>query len=67
METYYRIGDAAESKDLHNLKEELEDRFGNIPIEVKWLLAFAEIRIVAGNLHITRLKIGKLTFLVDFF
>jgi transcription-repair coupling factor (superfamily II helicase) len=56
MEVYKMIASIADEQDLERVVSELTDRFGPLPDEVSSLLAIAELRIICGKLHITRLR-----------
>lgn len=62
MEIYHRLGDSYSSKELDNIKEELEDRFGHLPLETLWLISLSKIKIFASMKQINLLKFGNLTF-----
>jgi len=62
MEIYHRLGDTNSNKEVNDLKDELLDRFGPLPIELLWLFSLAKLRIFSNANHITSLKFGNITF-----
>ncbi len=56
MEIYKMIASISNEQDLERMVAELNDRFGPLPDEVSSLLSIAELRIICGKLHITRLR-----------
>ena len=65
LNVYKRIA-KANHKELVNIKIELIDRFGKLPLEVLYLLKVSHIRLDAISLGITQIKLfattGKITF-----
>jgi len=59
MEIYQRLGDAEKDQDIDELIEEVIDRYGPLPEEVKWLQSIAKIRLFALKNHFSLLKIRK--------
>ena len=70
MRYYQRIYTAESIDKLHRINEEIKDIFGSPPDEVKTLFEFAEIRILAKRLPISRImeKSGRFSiyFETDF-
>ena len=62
MEIYHRLGDTNSNKEIIDLKDELIDRFGPLPVETLWLFSLATVRIFSNANRITSLKFGNLTF-----
>ncbi|MCL2052260.1 MAG: transcription-repair coupling factor [Lachnospiraceae bacterium] len=58
LDIYKRIAGIESKSECDDMKEELIDRFGNIPTSVENLLRIALIRIEANALYITEIK-GK--------
>jgi len=58
LDIYKRIAGIESKGEYDDMREELIDRFGNIPTSVENLLRVALIRIEAGPLYITEIK-GK--------
>jgi transcription-repair coupling factor (superfamily II helicase) len=69
LNLYRRLSNLREKKDLNAIDEEIHDRFGPPPQEVKNLLGVMSIRILLKKLRITRLDAGRhslsLTFSQD--
>nr|WP_106589863.1 transcription-repair coupling factor [Salsuginibacillus halophilus] len=59
IEMYKRVKGLQTFEDLTDLKDELIDRFGEYPVEVKHLLTFAEIRLLAEAEGIDSIKEEK--------
>lgn len=59
MEIYHRFGEAKTADDLHNLIEELNDRFGPPPPPIFWLKALMRIKMAASDQKILSLKFDK--------
>ena len=57
LDIYRRLADAKEFKEIDNIAEELQDRFGELPEAASRLLEIAKIRIVAKSLEISDLAI----------
>jgi transcription-repair coupling factor (superfamily II helicase) len=55
---YARLARAVESGDVNALADELEDRFGEPPPEVRGLLAHARLRALCRTLGVTRIDAG---------
>jgi transcription-repair coupling factor (superfamily II helicase) len=58
LDIYKRIAGIESKEECDDMKEELVDRFGNIPISVENLLRIALLRVSAHTLFITEIK-GK--------
>lgn len=58
LDIYKRIAGIESKEECDDMKEELCDRFGNIPTSVENLLRIALIRVKAHSLYITEIK-GK--------
>ena len=58
LEIYKRIASISSSADVEDVREELMDRFGKIPLPAQNLLRVALIRSVAGLLEIEELTGG---------
>ncbi|MBW2343703.1 MAG: transcription-repair coupling factor [Deltaproteobacteria bacterium] len=69
LNLYRRLSNLREKEDLNALEEEIHDRFGPPPQEVKNLLGVMSIRILLKKVGITRLDAGRhslsLTFSQD--
>lgn len=56
---YKRIAGAQDFETIDEIKEELRDRYGNLPPAVENLLKVAKLRIAAGNMGITAISMVK--------
>lgn len=56
LEVYKKIASVVSDPQLQGLTDELEDRFGPLPVEVENLLCIAQIRIVCRRLEIYHLS-----------
>jgi transcription-repair coupling factor (superfamily II helicase) len=69
LNLYRRLSALIENSELEEMVQEIHDRFGNPPGEVKNLLALMSIRLRLKQLRINKLDMGKnklmLTFLED--
>jgi transcription-repair coupling factor (superfamily II helicase) len=69
MEFYQRLADARRVIDLLAIREELEDRFGRLPLPARALMHLMEIRVMARQLGLERVQLERsrlrLTFGVD--
>lgn len=60
LDIYRRLADAREAKDVESIREELEDRFGDLPVEALELLRIATLRTFLKSHGITELALqGK--------
>jgi transcription-repair coupling factor (superfamily II helicase) len=60
MEFYHKMGNAS-LKQLDMIMEEMKDRFGPIPAEVKWLCHLSRVKLFANVNNFTSLKINTFT------
>ena len=65
MELYYRLGEATTYSELEELLREMEDRFGEPPVEVLWLYHFGRVRAFASLNYFSLLKFGNLSLLAE--
>jgi transcription-repair coupling factor (superfamily II helicase) len=63
---YKRIASAADATALDDLRAELRDRFGELPVETLNLFRVTQIRLRAASLGITRIDVGGAGGFVDF-
>ncbi|MEA3485323.1 MAG: transcription-repair coupling factor, partial [Candidatus Aerophobetes bacterium] len=56
FDLYRKIGEIKREKEILNLKEELRDRYGPLPMEVINLIKFLEIKLIARDLGIISLS-----------
>lgn len=61
MEIYHRLGETTSPEEIQKLSEELIDRFGPLPKQAQWLLAFSRIRVFASTHQFVSLKFDKIT------
>ena len=52
MSAYRKLTQVASESDVQNVKEELVDRFGNIPLPVNNLLRIVKLKLLAESHHI---------------
>ncbi len=57
MSIHRRIAEATEIKEIRELKEELNERFGALPSSVSRLLRIAELRITAANNNLSKIEV----------
>ncbi|WP_018899597.1 DEAD/DEAH box helicase [Rhizobium sp. 2MFCol3.1] len=58
LDLHARLLRAASVKEVDNLEEEFDDRFGQPPMEVVTLLRLARVKITAGRIGISQLDAG---------
>ncbi len=56
MEMYQKIGQAEDTGELKEIKDEIIDRFGSLPEETEWLFVFSELRIFAIHNYFSIIK-----------
>jgi transcription-repair coupling factor (superfamily II helicase) len=60
LNLYKRISSAEDVKDIENIKKEIQDRYGNLPVSVKNLLSYGVIKHLARHLKIRSIdRIGR--------
>ncbi|MBR5598993.1 MAG: transcription-repair coupling factor [Alphaproteobacteria bacterium] len=64
---YKRIGSLKTNEEINDIKEELIDRFGDIPNEVNNLLKTVEIKQLAKLSNIERIEAGARGILISFY
>ncbi len=65
MEIYHRFGEASSVEEVDALLVELQDRFGEPPLPVIWLIHMTRLRIQLSQLGYTQIKFDRLTFTVE--
>ena len=69
LNLYRRLSSLLEKSELEDMTEEIEDRFGSPPQEVRNLIGLMSVRILLKNIGITKLDVGRnsldLTFSQD--
>lgn len=63
---YKRIASAANDTALRELQVEMIDRFGLLPVPVKYLFRVTELKLLAQKLGINRIDTGEKTGTIDF-
>lgn len=63
---YRKIGDLKDKESISDMKEELIDRFGNIPPEVDNLLQTIEIKQMCQQINIEKVEAGAKGILITF-
>ena len=59
-----RLAEAADERDVKNIKNELVDRYGRLPLAAKRLLKLAELRVLAAQKGINVIRVaGKRVFI----
>ena len=66
LDMYKRIASVETESDLGDMKDELLDRFGKIPLSAENLLRVAYMRRLGHNLYMTEIKGGKGTITFSF-
>jgi transcription-repair coupling factor (superfamily II helicase) len=66
IEIYKKISTIESRKDLFSVEEEIEDRFGEIPLTVYNLLTISHIRALAGKAYFSNVKESKKGFILEF-
>ncbi|MCS6989420.1 MAG: transcription-repair coupling factor [Chloroherpetonaceae bacterium] len=56
---YEKLSKANSLEDIDRFERELEDRFGKMPDEARYLVAVARLRVQATRLSLARLEIGE--------
>ncbi len=64
---YKRIGNLKNAEEISDMKEELIDRFGNVPNEVLNLLKTVEIKQIAKLSNIEKIEAGAKGILISFY
>lgn len=65
MEIYQRLGEALSMDAIDSIWEELRDRFGPPPEQVRWLYHLSRIRTYASLHGFTLLKLDRVTLLME--
>lgn len=56
---YKRIAAAADLETLSEIESELQDRYGQLPVEVENLLDVASMRLYAGKMGVTQISLAR--------
>jgi transcription-repair coupling factor (superfamily II helicase) len=59
LNLYRRLSGLHEKEELEAMADEIHDRFGNPPQEVRNLLGLMSVRLLLKNLRISRLDVGR--------
>lgn len=65
MEIYQRLGDVETEEEIESIFNEIKDRFGPFPSQVKWLYHVTKVRLFAAKHHFTLLKMTKVVFMAE--
>lgn len=65
LEMYHRLGEAITLSMIDEILEEMKDRFGEPPMAVYWLYHLARLRHLLSSQGITKLKIEKYHFEIE--
>ncbi len=66
LNLYRRLSGLLEKSELEDMVDEIRDRFGDLPQEVRNLLGLMSIRILLKNLEINRLDVGDYSLTLTF-
>ena len=66
MEFYQRLADAHRIVDLLAIREEMEDRFGRLPLQARSLMHIMEIKVMARQLGLEAVQLEKSRFCLAF-
>ncbi len=66
IEIYKKISAIESREDLFGVEEEIEDRFGEIPLTVYNLLTISHIRALAGKAYFSNIKESSKGFILEF-
>jgi transcription-repair coupling factor (superfamily II helicase) len=66
LNLYRRLSGLREKGELEAIKEEMDDRFGQPPPEVRNLLGLMSIRLILKKMRISRLDVGKSSLILTF-
>jgi transcription-repair coupling factor (superfamily II helicase) len=61
LEIYNRLGGAHSEEEIGSLFDELKDRYGKQPLEVRWLFTLAKAKLLCQSLSITKLHFKNVT------
>ncbi|MDR3624167.1 MAG: transcription-repair coupling factor [Chlamydiales bacterium] len=65
MELYQRLGELSSLEEVDELFNEIQDRFGKLPIQAVWLYHFSRIRMIASKNNIASLKLQSMTLTIE--
>jgi len=63
---YRKISSAESLGDVDNIRDEIQDRFGKLPLNLKGILRWARIRIMAGRAGIIKVEEGIKNYRCEF-
>ncbi len=66
LNLYRRMSSLLEESELRDMKEEIQDRFGKPPLEVRNLMDLMSIRILLKNIGVNRLDVGHRNLVLTF-
>lgn len=65
MEFYQRFGEAVSWEEVDSIWEELNDRFGQPPLEAQWLYHMTRVRVFASLHRYTLIKQDKISLTIE--
>ncbi|MBN2259378.1 MAG: transcription-repair coupling factor [Clostridiales bacterium] len=65
LEIYKKISSIETKEDMHSIEEEIEDRFGDIPLTVYNLLTISHIRALASKIPFSNIKESEKGFVLE--
>lgn len=57
VELYQRLGESESVERVEEIKQEIIDRFGKMPLEAEWLIALSKVRSFAASKGVSLLKL----------
>ena len=66
MSLYRRLGRLREADEIEIFGEELEDRFGVLPVEVKRLLGVVRVKVLCRRAGVERMEVGERGVVIKF-
>ena len=61
MEFYHRLGGALSTDELGEIKKEMKDRFGKLPLEALWLYHLNRVRVFAALRGFSEIVVGPIS------
>jgi len=66
LDLYRRLATSENEEDIRSIQQELEDRFGKLPVQVKQLIEIMSIKITASRMRIKQMTFDGRTFSCQF-
>ncbi len=66
ISVYHRLVNFQNAEDLASIKNELADRFGPVPEEVKRIIDAIELKILAGKIYASSVRLNKNNLILKF-